>query len=192
MKQKFFIIFLLVCLGCCQVIMAQSKQFKALLVTTTRGWHHESLHAGVLAIQQLGVKNFFDVVLLEDPEAFTDKYLEQFKVVIFLNTTGDILDSFQQKVMERFIQSGKGFVGIHSASDTEYDWDWYTRLVGRMFYIHPVIQTARVNIVDSLFRVYRVLLVINCGQMNGMNSALKKSLILITYLLLMNPRITQK
>lgn len=151
MKQKFFIIFLLVCLGCCQVIMAQSKQFKALLVTTTRGWHHESLHAGVLAIQQLGVKDFFDVVLLEDPEAFTDKYLEQFKVVIFLNTTGDILDSFQQKVMERFIQSGKGFVGIHSASDTEYDWDWYTRLVGRMFYIHPVIQTARVNIVDSLF-----------------------------------------
>jgi type 1 glutamine amidotransferase len=49
--------------------------------------------------------------------------LEQFKVVIFLNTTGDIFDSAQQKVMERFIQSGKGFVGIHSATDTEYDWD---------------------------------------------------------------------
>ena len=88
---------------------AQQKQFKALLVTTTRGWHHESLHAGVLAIQQLGVKNFYDVVLFEDPKAFTDKYLEQFKVVIFLNTTGDIFDTAQQKVMERFIQSGKGF-----------------------------------------------------------------------------------
>lgn len=127
------------------------KQFKALLVTTTRGWHHESLHAGVLAIQQLGVKNQFDVVLWEDPAGFTDQYLAQFKVVIFLNTTGDIFDSAQQKVMERFIESGRGYVGIHSASDTEYDWEWYTKLVGRMFYIHPVIQTARLNVADSLF-----------------------------------------
>lgn len=131
--------------------IAQGKQFKALMVTTTKGWHHESVHAGVLALQQLGAKNFFDVVLLENPNGFTDKYLEQFKVVIFLNTTGDILDSAQQKVMERFIKSGKGFVGIHSASDTEYEWDWYTELVGRMFHIHPAIQTARVNIIDAAF-----------------------------------------
>ncbi len=136
---------------CVMSMAAQTKQFKALLVTTTKGWHHESLHAGVLAIQQLGVKNYFDVVLFENPEGFTDKYVEQFKVIIFLNTTGDIFDTAQQKVMERFIQSGKGFVGIHSASDTEYDWEWYTKLVGRMFQIHPVIQTAKINIVDSLF-----------------------------------------
>ncbi len=127
------------------------KQFKALLVTTTRGWHHESLHAGVLAVQDLGKKNFFDVVLWEDPSGFTDKYVSQFNVIIFLNTTGDIFDSAQQKVMERFIQSGKGYVGIHSASDTEYDWDWYTKLVGRMFHIHPTIQTAQLNILDSTF-----------------------------------------
>jgi type 1 glutamine amidotransferase len=135
----------------CFTVAAQQKQFKALLVTTTKGWHHESLHSGVLAIQQLGVRNFFDVALFENPNGFTDKYLEQFQVVIFLNTTGDILDSAQQKVMERFIRSGKGFVGIHSASDTEYDWDWYTKLVGRMFHIHPVIQTAKLNIVDETF-----------------------------------------
>jgi uncharacterized protein len=134
-----------------QTAFTQGKQFKALLVTTTRGWHHESVHAGVLGLQQLGAKNFFDVVLLENPNGFTDKYLEQFKVVIFLNTTGDILDSAQQKVMERFIKSGRGFVGIHSASDTEYEWDWYTKLVGRMFHIHPTVQTARANIVDTTF-----------------------------------------
>jgi uncharacterized protein len=127
------------------------KQFKTLLVTTTRGWHHESVHAGVLAIQQLGVKNYFDVVVWENPNGFTDTYLEQFQAVIFLNTTGDIFDSAQQKVMERFIQSGKGYVGIHSASDTEYDWEWYTKLVGRMFVIHPVIQTAKLNILDEKF-----------------------------------------
>src|SRR6478735_11225393 len=100
MKSKhFLLVLLLIQLSCFHTVMAQ-KQFKALLVTTTKGWHHESLHAGVLAIQQLGVKNFYDVVLFEDPKGFTDKYLEQFKVVIFLNTTGDIFDSAQQKVME--------------------------------------------------------------------------------------------
>jgi type 1 glutamine amidotransferase len=127
------------------------KQFKVLLITTTNGWRHESVHAGVLAIQQLGLKNFFDVVYFDDPKSFTDKFLEQFQAVIFLCTTGDIFDSAQQKVMERFIHSGKGYVGIHSASDTEYDWDWYTKLVGRMFYIHPAIQTAKLKVLDNTF-----------------------------------------
>jgi hypothetical protein len=63
--------------------VSAQKQFKALLVTTTRGWHHESIHAGVLALQDLGRKNFFDVVLWEDPNGFTDKYLQQFQVIIF-------------------------------------------------------------------------------------------------------------
>jgi len=151
MKISYFIAIILVQFTFGKASYSQSKQFKALLVTTTNGWHHESLHSGVLAIQQLGIKNHFDVVLLESSGAITDKNLEQFKVVIFLNTTGDILDSAKQKVMERFIQSGKGFVGIHSASDTEYDWEWYNRLVGRMFHIHPAIQTAKLNVVDSTF-----------------------------------------
>src|SRR5450432_387772 len=148
---KSLLIFLLIQTCFCCMCTAQQKQFKALLVTTTRGWHHESLHSGVLAIQDLGKKNFFDVVLFEDPHGFTDKYLEQFQVVIFLCTTGDIFDSAQQRVMECFIQAGKGYVGIHSASDTEYDWDWYTKMVGRMFYIHPVIQTARLNVLNTAF-----------------------------------------
>ncbi|HMG67121.1 MAG TPA: ThuA domain-containing protein, partial [Chitinophagaceae bacterium] len=133
------------------IASAQQKQFKALLVTTTRGWHHESLHYGVIALKELGVRNFFDVVLFEDPNSFNDKFLDQFQVIIFLNTTGDIFDSSQQKVMERFIRSGKGFVGIHSASDTEYDWEWYTKLVGRMFHIHPSVQTAKLKIIDDKF-----------------------------------------
>jgi uncharacterized protein len=130
---------------------AQPKQFKALLVTSTKGWHHESVHDGVVALRLMANKHYFDVELWQDPNGFTDAYLEQFKVIIFLNTTGDIFDSTQQKVMERFIKGGKGFVGIHSASDTEYDWEWYTKLVGRMFYIHPAIQTATLQINDTTF-----------------------------------------
>lgn len=151
MKFAKSLLFFLLLQSCwCFTVKAQ-KQFKALMVTTTRGWHHESLHSGVLAIQQLAEKNFFDVTLFENPNGFTDKFVQQFQVIIFLNTTGDIFDSAQQKVMERFIESGKGYVGIHSASDTEYDWDWYTKLVGRMFHIHPLIQTAKLNIIDASF-----------------------------------------
>src|SRR5438477_118840 len=148
-RSKFFAAFLLILFSV--FTSTAQKQFKALLITTTKGWHHESLHYGVIAIKDLAVRNFFDVVLFEDPNSFNDKFLDQFQVVIFLNTTGDIFDSSQQKVMERFIESGKGYVGVHSASDTEYDWDWYTKLVGRMFFIHPAVQTARINILDTSF-----------------------------------------
>lgn len=133
------------------VTIEAQKQFKALLITKTAGWHHESINDGVEAIKQLANRNFFDVQWHQDATKITDDYLKDFQVLIFLNTTGDILDSAEQKAIERFIQSGKGYVGIHSASDTEYDWDWYNRLVGRMFYIHPAIQTARLQLTGNSF-----------------------------------------
>jgi type 1 glutamine amidotransferase len=127
------------------------KQFKALLITTTKGWHHESLHYGVVALKEMAIKQEFTVDVFQNPGGFTDENLRQYQVIIFLNTTGNIFDSAQQRVMERFIQSGKGFVGIHSASDTEYDWEWYTKLVGRMFHIHPANQTAKLVATDKTF-----------------------------------------
>lgn len=130
---------------------AQPKQFKALLVTLTNDWHHESQYYAVPAIMKMAERHFFDVQLLNRASMITDDYLKQFQVAIFLNTTGDILDSAQQKCFERFIQSGKGYVGIHSASDTEYGWEWYTKLVGRTFVIHPVVQTARLRIYNDSF-----------------------------------------
>lgn len=150
MRYKFILIVMALQCLLHQPLQAQ-KQFRVFLVTTTRGWHHESIHTGVLALQQLATRNNFDLVLMEDPGSFTDNNLARYQAVLFLNTTGDILDSAQQQVMQRFIQSGKGFVGIHSASDTEYGWDWYTKLVGRMFFIHPVIQTASLQLTDKSF-----------------------------------------
>ena len=146
--KQFLLLFIALCFfGACSA----QKQFKVLLVTTTKGWHHKALHYGVVALEQLAEKNQFALDVFEDPGSFTDKNLQQYKAIIFLHTTGDIFDSAQQKVMERFIQSGKGFVGIHSASDTEYNWEWYTQLVGRMFHIHPPTQTAKLTVTDASF-----------------------------------------
>src|SRR5262249_45830603 len=90
----------------------------------------------------------FDVVDSENSTVFTDDELEKYRVIVFLNTTGDILDARQQEAFERFIRRGGGFVGIHSASDTEYDWSWYGQLVGTYFSDHPPIQPAIVKVID--------------------------------------------
>jgi uncharacterized protein len=132
-------------------VAQEKKQFNALLVTKTAGWHHESINEGVTAIKELATRNFFNVQWHQEGTAVTDKYLENFQVIIFLNTTGDIFKEDEQKAIEKFIKAGKGFVGIHSASDTEYGWDWYTKLVGRMFKIHPAIQTAKLRLTENKF-----------------------------------------
>ncbi len=128
-----------------------AQQFKILLFTKTDGFHHESINEGVTAIKQLAIRNTFSVDWQENASVFTDKGLEKYQAVIFLNTTGNILNEEQQAAFEKFIKSGKGFVGIHSASDTEYDWAWYTKMVGMMFKIHPQQQTAYLKVEDSNF-----------------------------------------
>lgn len=145
----------LVLLGIVMVLMSSGMkaqdQFNALLFTKTEGWHHESINEGVDAIRELADRNMFSVNWQEMTGVFTDDGLENYDVIIFLNTTGDVLNEDQQAAVERFIQSGKGFVGIHSASDTEYEWEWYTQLVGRMFRSHPKIETAEITVQDHDF-----------------------------------------
>lgn len=130
---------------------AQDAQFNALLFTKTQGWHHESINEGVDTIREIARRNMFSVNWQEMTGVFTDQGLENYDVIIFLNTTGDVLNDEQQAAMERFIKSGKGFVGIHAAADTEYDWEWYTKLVGRMFRTHPKIEAAKITILDNTF-----------------------------------------
>ncbi len=150
--RKISSLFLLFAVLCALPLYGQAKQFRALLITTTNGWHHESINAAVPAIRKLGEKHHFEVVWEENIDRmFTKESLDSFDVIIFAMTTGDILNDEQQALMEAFIQSGKGFVGIHSATDTEYEWPWFMKLVGRSFHIHPVIQTAELEVASRKF-----------------------------------------
>lgn len=126
-------------------------QFNVLMFSKMDGFHHKSVNEGVTAIREIGEKHHFNVDWHEDANLINDENLEKYDVIVFLLTTGNILNEEQQGAMERFIQSGKGYVGIHSASDTEYDWDWYTKMVGRTFHIHPPIQTAELEVIDRNF-----------------------------------------
>lgn len=120
-----------------------AKQFNVLLFTKTAGWHHSAIHEGVTAMRELASRHDFGLEWHEYAGlVINDDYLKKFDAVVLMNTTGDIFDEEQQQAFKRFIQSGKGFVGVHAASDTEYDWEWYGKLVGHYFEIHPENQTA--------------------------------------------------
>ena len=109
----------------------------------------QGIAAGKLAIIKLGKENNFLVDTTEDASVFTPENLKKYATVVFLSTTGNVLDSIQQLAFEHYIKSGGGFVGIHSATDTEYDWPWYGQLVGAYFGSHPAQQTATFNIIDT-------------------------------------------
>src|SRR4051812_45849388 len=113
-------------------------RFTVLIFSKTAAFrHNECIPQGTVKIAQMGVRNGFDVDATENAAAFTDANLAQYDVVIWLCTTGDVLDAAQQAAFERYIQAGGGYAGIHSASDTEYDWPWYGGLVGAYFRDHP-------------------------------------------------------
>jgi type 1 glutamine amidotransferase len=115
----------------------QQLRFRALVFAKTAAFRHDSIPAGIAAIRGLGARHGFGVDATEDAAAFTDANLARYDVVIWLSTTGDVLDGAQQAAFERYVRAGGGYAGIHSASDTEYDWPWYGGLVGAYFRDHP-------------------------------------------------------
>jgi type 1 glutamine amidotransferase len=128
--------------------LQEQPRFSVLVFSKTGGYRHDSIDEGGAAIAALGAAHQFQVDVTEDAGAFTDTQLASYQVVIFLNTTGEILDDTQQAAFERFIRADGGFVGVHSATDTEYDWPWYHELVGAYFKSHPAIQPAAIDVID--------------------------------------------
>jgi type 1 glutamine amidotransferase len=126
-----------------------NKSAKRVLVfSKTRGFHHASIPAAVAAIQLLGLENNFAVDTTTDSSYFTKKILRKYDAVIFMSTTGNVLNDEEQAAFEKYIQKGGGFVGVHAATDTEYDWPWYNKLVGAYFLSHPKQQEAELHVTD--------------------------------------------
>lgn len=119
---------------------------KILVFSKTAGFHHESIPSGIAALQKLGAENGFEVDTTTMSSKFTEENLAQYSAVVFLNTTGDVLNNYQEADFERYIQAGGGFMGIHSAADTEYEWGWYGRMVGGYFIDHPGINDPHPNV----------------------------------------------
>lgn len=144
--------FLLLLAGCMLLpACVVAKMPRVLIFSKTAGFHHESIRAGIPAIQKLGAANNFAVDTTTDGAKFTTKNLKKYAAVIFLSTTGDVLNDKEQAAFEQYIRSGGGYVGVHSATDTEYDWTWYGKLVGAYFNGHPRPQMATLDVLDHSF-----------------------------------------
>lgn len=144
MKHTWIALFLLIGFNCA---FAEKKP-AVLVFSKTVGFHHNSIANGLTAIAKLGRENNFDVDTTTNSEKFTPANLKKYKAIIFLSTTGDVLNDTQQRAFENYIQNGGGYVGIHAATDCEYNWPWYGKLSGAYFKAHPQQQEATLEVID--------------------------------------------
>ncbi|MBX2882841.1 MAG: ThuA domain-containing protein [Granulosicoccus sp.] len=123
---------------------------RALLFSETRGFRHESIQHALDTVEELAMSAGIQSDRAGDSMGvFTDENLARYDAVVWVLTSGDVLDDAEQTVFERYIRAGGAYAGIHAASDTEYDWPWYGGLVGAYFANHPEIQSARQIVEDS-------------------------------------------
>jgi len=120
---------------------------KILLFSETRGFRHNSIVDAIRALEELAASSGMTTDIAAESEGvFTDEILANYDAVVWVLTSGDVLNIEEQTAFERYIQSGGGYAGIHAASDTEYEWPWYGALVGAYFERHPAVQTASQNV----------------------------------------------
>lgn len=131
------------------VDIATAQSDRILVFSKTAGFRHESIEAGIAALQKLGQEHQVQVTATEDASFFRGDSLQKYSAVVFLNTTMDVLNREQEAAFEAYIQAGGGFAGIHAAADTEYDWPWYNKLVGAYFESHPETQKAAIDVLDK-------------------------------------------
>ena len=120
---------------------------RVLLFSETRGFRHDSIPDALAAIEQLVATSGIESDRAGDSiGVFTAENLANYDAVIWVLTSGDVLDDAEQAAFENYVRAGGGYAGVHAASDTEYDWPWYGGLVGAYFQRHPQIQSATLQV----------------------------------------------
>jgi hypothetical protein len=128
--------------------MPSVKGLRVLVFSKTQTFRHDSIAEGHACVRRLAQRHGFQMTSTEDAAMFNRDALEDFDVVVFMNTTGDVLNNQQQSAFQSWYQSGGAFLGVHAASDTEHGWDWFGQLVGARFRCHPAVQPARLIVMD--------------------------------------------
>lgn len=120
-----------------------AKARKVLIFSKTGGFRHASIATGKVALTELGKKTgAFETVISDDLANFAPKTIDQFDAIVFLSTTGEPFDGAPnteelKKSLMDFVKGGKGFIGIHAATDTFYKWSEYGEMIGGYFDGHP-------------------------------------------------------
>ena len=131
--------------GTTVLVEPTAGQPSVLVLSRTGGFRHESIPAGIDALTTLAQEHGFGRAQTDSKTEISDENLGRFAAVVFLSTTGEILDAPQEAAFERYIAAGNGYVGVHAAADCEYEWPYYEGLVGAYFSGHSSIVEATVN-----------------------------------------------
>jgi type 1 glutamine amidotransferase len=148
-KIKFIIRSLIIILSSIAVDLQEDKPH-ILVFSKTEGHRHKSIPAGIKFMTDLAQKNNWNISFSEDSYDFTDDNLKQFDVLVFLNTSGDLFNESQKKALKTYMANSNSFVGVHSASNTEMEWSWFTKMIGATFRDHPKVQNATLHINKSI------------------------------------------
>jgi type 1 glutamine amidotransferase len=119
---------------------------RVLMLTATAAFRHESIPAARQAMARVAASSGeFSLTATEDMSSFSADNLRNYDVVMFAVTSGELpLSSTQKAALLDFVMSGHGFIGVHSATDTLYEWPDYGRLIGAYFREHPWTQQGTV------------------------------------------------
>jgi type 1 glutamine amidotransferase len=130
--------------------VAQPRLPKVLYLTQSAGFKHAVLPLSEEILPQIGAAaHAFEVTIAHDSAAITADNLQAYDAVVFY-TTGELpMSDAQKRALIDFVRGGKGFVGIHSATDTFYKWPEYGALVGGYFNDHPWHQDVRIRVEDA-------------------------------------------
>jgi len=128
---------------------AHKAKPKVLIFSKTNGFRHSCIPAGIAAIKKLGEENGFEVDATEDSLQFNKKNLKKYSELIFLCPTQKVFGPDEEAALQDYIHKGGGYVGIHAATDCEYNWPWYGQLAGAYFKSHPKQQKAKLIIVNK-------------------------------------------
>jgi type 1 glutamine amidotransferase len=119
---------------------------RLLVYTRTTGYRHASIPAGIAALRGL---DGYSVDATEDPDVFRPGPLRAYAAIVFLSTSGDVLDDAGREALTGYVTAGGSWLGIHGASTTEYGWPWFGELAGARFDQHPPVQPGVITVADK-------------------------------------------
>jgi uncharacterized protein len=127
---------------------SQAEDARLLYFTHSAGYRHEVIPTSQAALREIGAHGAFAVTASEDVAAFTPENLRGYRAVMFF-TTGELpMSEAERAALLDFVRSGGGFIGVHSATDTFYNWPDYGKLIGGYFNEHPWHQKVTVAVAD--------------------------------------------
>ena len=125
---------------------------QSILVYTKNGegYVHDNIDNCVKMFQKIGAEHGYEIIHSDDPSIMNEDQLQKFDAIVFANSNNEGFDNDQQRLaFQKYIMSGGGFMGIHSASGSERQWPWFWSILGGKFKRHPKYQEFTMKVLDT-------------------------------------------